>query len=99
MVGLPLPMNLVAAGILPAVEPWLPARRKWLGKIPDSQSIAAVVPSGKMPALYGRQVARRHVKAAQIVSIEREIHSGVSFERRIGGFGGDEEKPFGGDLP
>ena len=42
--------SLVAAGILPAVEPWLPARRKWLGKIPNSLPSAAVIPVGKMPA-------------------------------------------------
>ena len=57
-------MNSVAAGILPDVEPGFPARRKWFGKIPNALSNATVVPGGKMPALYGRQDARRYGSGA-----------------------------------
>ena len=70
-----LPMNLVAAGILPAVEPGLPARRKWFGKIPDTLPNAAVVPGGKMPALYGRQDARRYGGRARCA---QKIRGGLS---------------------
>ena len=58
------PMNPVAVGILPAVETGLPARRKWFGKIPNTLSNATVVSGGKMPALYGRQDARRYGSGA-----------------------------------
>ena len=58
-------MNHVAAGILSAVGPWIPARRKWRGKVPDALPPAAIVPGGKMPALYGWQDARRRFSGVQ----------------------------------
>ena len=70
-------MYLVAAGILPEVEPWLPARRKWLGKIPNALPNATVVPGGRMPALYGRQDARRYSSRAQDAHAVRGILSWV----------------------
>jgi hypothetical protein len=58
----PLPMNLpVAAGILPAVKPWLPARRKRVEKLPARGNWRRTIPGGRMPALYGRQDARCYI--------------------------------------
>ena len=73
-------MNLVAAGILPAVEPGLPARRKGIGKIPDALSAAMVVPGGKMPALSGRQDARRYGSWAQSALACRGFSPGVEIQ-------------------
>jgi hypothetical protein len=54
-------MNLLAAAdILPAVEPWLPARRKRVRTATRVRKFPVPLPGGKMPALYGRQDARRY---------------------------------------
>ena len=84
-IGGSLPMNLVAAGILPAVELGLPARRKWLGKIPNSPPTATVFPGGKMPALYGRQDARRYGSGAYCAQKNRgSLTLAFSANRKVG---------------
>ena len=59
---------VVAAGILPAVEPRPPARRKVAAPWPDALELVGTRSGGKMPALHGRQDACRYGLRPQLTS-------------------------------
>ena len=75
----------VAAGILPPVEPWLPARRNRRRNF-HALNRSEAFPGGRMPALYGRQDARRYSYAAISGAGPREASNhGNDTEKSVGG--------------